>query len=279
MTLKTILTTTALGLGLSTAALADGDWNYDPENNEIGRIYYYERTNSDGTMDERVTVFRRDETRIDVYKENGLCYGAALVTADLDFETYSAPTITGGRLQPDAQHMEFAWLEWDRDAAAVTTLVQLPNMELRHNMPTEGETWHLFDFDLASLTMMTPHLSNPDAGFDFGMALFWADPNASNAEQLYWMGDIEARPAGVENRLGHEARLYTLSGSAFDVDRATGSQGQLWLDAEDGHVVDAIFPAPNHPGYTDFRLRLLNVSDGGDAEWTALLRAHYEGCE
>jgi hypothetical protein len=51
------------------------------------------------------------------------------------------------------------------------------------------------------------------------------------------------------------------------------------MDSEDGHVVDAVMPVPNHAGYTDFRLRLLNVSDGGEPEWTALLRAHFEGCE
>ena len=59
----------------------------------------------------------------------------------------------------------------------------------------------------------------------------------------------------------------------------SNEEGRLWLDSEDGHVVDAVMPVPNHPGYTDFRLRLLNVSDGGEAEWAALLRAHFEGCE
>ena len=50
--------------------------------------------------------------------------------------------------------------------------------------------------------------------------------------------------------------------SAFEIDLSTGKEGRLWLDEEDGHVVDAIMPVPNHPGYTDFRLRLLDVSDG-----------------
>lgn len=277
MSLKSILASTTLGLTLTAGAFADSDWAYSPENNDIGRIYYYERTNTDGTMDERVTVFRRDETRIEVYKESMLCQRAALVTAELDFETFSAPVITGGQLQPNAQHMEFAWLEWDRDAGQLDILVQLPNFELRDDAPIETETWHLFDFDLASLTMMTPHLANPAQNFNFGMALAWADPNTE--DPMFWMGDVEAAASGNETRLGHETRLYTLTGSAFEGEMATSDEGQLWLDAEDGHVVDAIFPAPNHPGYTDFRLRLLNVSDGGEAEWTALLRAHYEGCE
>jgi hypothetical protein len=43
-------------------------------------------------------------------------------------------------------------------------------------------------------------------------------------------------------------------------------------------VVEASFPVPNHPGYRDVLLKLNKVSDGGAAEWTALLKAHFAGC-
>jgi hypothetical protein len=269
---------TALTLALTTLAADPATtWSYSPENDAIGRIYYYERTNTDGSRDERVTVFRRDATHIEVYKENGLCTGAALVTAELDFETFSASVITGGRLLPDAQHHEFAFLTWDQANEQLDIHVQFPDMELREDAPVPRSDWHLFDFDLASLTVMTPHLADPAANFGFGMALVWTDPAAG--DPLTWMGDVDAAPAGTENRLGHDSRVYSLTGSAFSGENATGNEGRIWLDATDGHVVDAIFPAPNHAGYTDFRLRLLNVGDGGASEWEQLLRAHFEGCE
>ena len=83
-------------LSPAVSAQADSPWTYHESDDEIGRIYYYERSNIDGSMDERVTVFRRDADQIEVYKENGLCRRAALVTAQLDLETLSAPVITGG---------------------------------------------------------------------------------------------------------------------------------------------------------------------------------------
>jgi len=252
------------------------DWSYQPERNHVGRIYYYERTNSDGTSDERVTMFRRSETNIEVYKENGLCQNAALVIAELDFETFSAPVITGGALLPDAEHLEFAFLNWDQTAARLDIRVALPDMEIIEETDVPSTPWHLFDFDLASLTMMTPHLAAPEHGFDFGMALVWTDPEAG--DPLTWMGDVHAAFSDNAVRIGYQTRHYQLTGSAFTGDRAVGSAGDLWLDAADGHVVEAIFPAPNHAGYTDFRLRLQNVSDGGATEWDALLRAHFEGC-
>ena len=264
-------------VSLAAWARVDNPWTYHESDDGIGRIYYYERTNTDGSMDERVTVFRRDATHIEVYKENGLCHRAALVTAQLDLETLSAPVITGGALQPDAQHVEFAFLELNPDTGVVDMLVQLPDAEIRNNVEIETANWTLFDFDLASFTVATPHLDNPQYGFGFGMALLWADPSA--ADPLFWMGEVNAEHVGQGEHLGVVADEYRLTGSAFEIELSTGEEGRLWLDSEDGHVVDAVMPVPNHPGYTDFRLRLLDVSDGGEAEWTTLLRAHFEGCE
>ncbi len=264
-------------LSPAVSAQADSPWTYHESDDEIGRIYYYERSNIDGSMDERVTVFRRDADQIEVYKENGLCRRAALVTAQLDLETLSAPVITGGALQPGGRHIEFAFLELNPETGRVDMLVQLPDMEIRDDVEIETANWTLFDFDLASFTVATPHLDNPQLGFDFGMALLWADPSAD--DPLFWMGELTAEHVGQVEHLGVTADEYRLAGSAFEIGLSAGEEGRLWLDGEQGHVVDAIMPVPNHPGYTDFRLRLLKVSDGGEAEWTALLEAHFEGCE
>jgi hypothetical protein len=264
-------------ISIAASAQANNPWTYHESDDAIGRIYYYERTNTDGSMDERVTVFRRDATHLEVYKENGLCHRAALVTAELDLETLSAPVITGGALQPDAQHVEFAFLELNPETGVVDMRVLLPDMEIRNDVEIENANWTLFDFDLASFTVATPHLDNPQEGFGFGMALLWADPSIE--DPFFWMGEVTAEHVGQGERLGTVTDEYLLTGSAFENDLSTGKEGRLWLAADDGHVVDAIMPVPNHPGYTDFRLRLLKLSDGGEAEWKALLRAHFEGCE
>lgn len=274
-TIKIFLVAGAM-MGLAASAGASTPWTYDAADDHIGRIYYYERTNTDGSLDERVTVYRRSATQLEVYKENGLCYNAALVTAELDLSTLSAHTITGGQLQPNAEHVEFAFLTTNEEGSQVDMLVQLPDVEIREDAEIGNEHWHLFDFDLASFTVATPHLDNPTAGFGFGMALLWADSSA--VDPLFWMGEVEAAHTGSVSHLGHRTERYALTGSAFEWEGASGTQGQLWLDADEGHVVDAIFPAPNHPGYSDFRLRLLHVSDGGDVEWTAHLTRHFEPC-
>ena len=210
----------AAAISTAACAQADNPWTYSKSDDEIGRIYYYERTNTDGSMDERVTVFRRDATHIEVYKENGLCRRAALVTAQLDPETLSALVITGGALQPDAQHVEFAFMELNPETGIVGMLVQLPDTEIRNDVEIENANWTLFDFDLASFTVATPHLDDPEDGFGFGMALLWADPSA--ADPLFWMGELAAEHVGQGEHLGVVADEYRLTGSAFEIDRSTG---------------------------------------------------------
>jgi len=278
MSFKKLLLGAATGAAcLSACAQAESPWTHDAADDRIGRIYYYERSNTDGTLDERITIFRRDATQIEVYKESNLCVNAALVTATLDLETLSAPIITGGQLRPNAEVMEFAFLEQNEAGDQMDMRVQLPDMEIRNETEIGHPNWVLFDFDFASFTVATPHLDNPRGGFDFGMALIWADP--TSPDPFFWMGDLAADYVAGGEHLGVLSDQYRLTGSALDHPLAIGSEGQLWLDAEEGHVVDIIVPAPSHPGYTDYRLRLLRVSDGGEAEWTSLLTAHFEGCE
>lgn len=274
--LKPATVVALLLLATSVSAENPSRWAYDAKNDRIGRIYYYERTNTDGSMDERITVFRKNVTDIEVYKENGFCKRAALVSAELDLDTLSASSISGGALQPEAQHVDFAFLEYNEEQQQVALRVELPDMEIRDESEVRSMPWTLYDFDLASLTVTTPHIENREGGFSFGMALLWADPGV--ADPFYWMGDVHASYLGDEKRLGVASEHYRLTGSAFSGEKATASEGELWLDSEDGHIVDAVFPTPNHPGYTDFRLKLQRISDGGEAEWTTLLKAHFEGC-
>ncbi|WP_291843027.1 hypothetical protein [Maricaulis sp.] len=270
MTKSLALATTALAL--LTSACQANEFAHVAANDHVGRILYYERTNQDGSLDERVTVYRASPTSLEVYKENGLCGNAALVTAELDLDTFSARQFVGGQLRPEAEVMEFAFLEQNEAGDRMDMVVRLPDMEIRNDVEIASPHWHLFDFDLASLTAVTPYLRDPGAAFDFGMALLWADPSAP--DPLVWMGDVTASPTGLDN--GEYS--YDLSGTALTGERSTGPAGTLRINAREGYITHAAFPVPNHPGYSDFELNLLRVSDGGAAEWDALLRAHWADC-
>ncbi|MEX0645372.1 MAG: hypothetical protein WD076_08675, partial [Parvularculaceae bacterium] len=150
--------------------------------------------------------------------------------------------------------------------------VELPDREpLKSSVTVETLPFHLYDFDFASLTVMTPHLADPKAGFSFGLPLIIADP--SRDDFLLYLGEAVVSFRSEEEYGGRPAYRYAVGGPAF------GSfGGALWLDAEEGHILDIETGIPNHLEYHDFKLKLVGIDDGGAVAWTKLLTAHFEGC-
>jgi len=238
----------------------------------IGRTYHYVRSNLDGSLAENVYVHRASADRIEVYKARSKCTNAAHVIADLDLANGFARRIGGGRLLPGAGREEFAVLTFDPDADRLDAKIELPGRApLRASVEIDDGPWHLYDFDFASLTVMTPRIA-PRTDFSFGLPLAIADPNRENI--IEYLGRAEIIYRQDEERLGRPAHRYIVGGPAF------GSfGGSLWLDAEEGHILDVETSIPNHLDYANFKLELEGVEDGGAPAWKRLLAAHFEGCD
>ncbi len=242
------------------------------ERDAVGRIYHYVRTNIDGSDPENVYVFRKRADFLEVYKMRNKCANAAFVTAELDMEKGYATHLTGGRLKPGASHEDFATLSYDSGTKRVSAEITPPEGATKSaSVLIEDEPWHDYDFDFASLTVMTPHLA-PRADLSFGLTLIIPDP--SREDFLIYLGRADLIYRQDEERGGRPARRYMVGGPAF------GSfGGSLWLDAEEGHILDVETGIPNHREYENFKLELENIDDGGQAAWTRLLTAHFEGCK
>ncbi|HYD13177.1 MAG TPA: hypothetical protein VEC11_10055 [Allosphingosinicella sp.] len=236
----------------------------------IGRIYTYVRSDRDGAEAETIHVYRESRTQIGVAKMRGRCNNAAYVTADLDLERGYATRLGGGRLRPNAQREEFAVLSYDAAMRRLDGRVDTPNGPILLTLNVADTPWHIYDFDLASLTITAQYRPNRRANFSFGMPLLWPDDGAN---PLRYLGRAELRFVRAERRGGRRALRFEAGGPAFG-----NRGGPIWFDAVDGHIVEASWGIPNHSEHRDFRLRLTRISDGGAAEWRRLLSAHFEGC-
>lgn len=236
----------------------------------IGRIYSYIRSDRDGAEAETIHVFRQSRTQIGVAKMRSRCTNAAYVTADLDLERGYATRLSGGRLRPNAQREEFAVLTYDAAARRLNGRVETPNGPLVLTQSVADTPWHIFDFDLASLTITAQYRPNRRANLSFGMPLLWPDDGAN---PLRYMGRADLRFVRAERHNGRRALRFEAGGPAFGT-----RGGPIWFDATDGHILEASWGIPNHSEHRDFRLRLTRVSDGGEAEWRRLLSAHFENC-
>ena len=263
--MKKFIASLALAAALAPQAAAATD---GPD--RIGRIYSYIRSDRDGAEAETIHVFRQSRTHIGVAKMRGRCTNAAYVIADLDLERGYATRLGGGRLRPNAQREEFAVLTYDAAARRLDGRVETPNGPIILTQIVADTPWHIFDFDLASLTITAQYRPNRRADLSFGMPLLWPEDGAN---PLRYLGRADLRFVRVERPNGRRALRFEAGGPAFGT-----RGGPIWFDAAEGHILEASWGIPNHSEHRDFRLRLTRVSDGGETEWRRLLSAHFENC-
>lgn len=232
-----------------------------------GPIYSYLRSNRDGSEAETIHVYRPRPGYVEVTKMRDRCTNAAFVTATM--AGGEAARLTGGRLRPGATHEDFAELGFSD--GRIEARLTAPAGELRQSVAVADRPWHLYDFDLASLTAAPPAAVKARRDFSFGVALIWLGEDP--ADFLRYLGRADARFVREERREGRRALRYELGGPAF----AGALGGPLWLDAREGFVVGAELGRPNHAEYRDFKLRLTGTGRGA-AAWKRLLEAHFEGC-
>ena len=231
----------------------------------IGRLYAYVRSNQDGTRPENIYVYRAGAAQLEVGKMVARCTDAAFVTADLDLARRQPLSLVGGRLARNGEQTPFAWLTYDRTSHRLHA--QVPSADIDRYVSLDGEPWTIYDFDLADITALNAGRAPAPADFDLAVALIW--PGQGSRDPFRNLGRAYFRYAGVEPRLEREALRFEASG---------GLNGQLWLDAREGHVLEARFAEPNHVEYRDFRLVLERVEDNAAARWAAVRAAHWADC-
>jgi len=230
-----------------------------------GRLYTYVRSNQDGSLPETIYQYRASETHLEVGKIVSRCANAAFVTADMDLARGHGLRFTGGRIGRDANQEPFAYLEFD--PASQTLRARIEQAGIDQSVAIAGAPFIIYDFDLSDLNAALAGRPARREDFRFAVSLIWPEPDSANIfRDLGW---AEARFAAAESHLDRAAFRYEISG---------GLNGQLWLDARDGHVLEARLAEPNHTEYADFRLVLQNVEDEAAATWLEVRRAHWRDC-
>ncbi len=254
------------------AALAAGSVAPDA-GAEVGRTFHYQRSNIAGGEEEQIYVHRAAPDRIEVYKMRARCTGAAFVTAHIDPATGEASKLIAGRLAPGATSRTIGVMTHDGATKRIAISLDLGDRKLDLGIDAPDRPWHLYDYDLATLGAALVAQGPGKAPFAFGMALVWTDPSKPD-EFLRWLGKAEATFVRAERHLDRDTLRFAVTGPAF----GDKGGGPIWIDAQDGRIVDVQWGRPNHDGYADFRLQLKAELPRGDGAWKALLTRHFAGC-
>ena len=243
----------------------------------VGTTLAYVRSNQDGSMPERIFVHIANEHELHVAKMVAPCTDAAYVTARFGDRIAGAvmteaQSLVGGRLQRDGTQLPQAWLDLATDGKR--TLNVRPGAADAEPVVFDAPPapWRMYDFDMAEFALFGPRLTQD---FTFGLALAWPE---DKAPLLRILGEAKAK--FLYSSDGATKNHFRISGPAFDDVRAGGRGGEMITDATYGHVIEARFGLPNHPGYGNFLLKLVKVSPGaeGDAAWRDAITRHWQGC-
>ena len=243
-----------------------------PPPDPTGTTLAYLRSNQDGTLPEFIYMHVVSPTEIHVAKMVAPCTDAAYVTATFDPATREATQLIGGRLNREGAQRPQAWLTFLPETRKLEVRFGKPDAKPAETYDAPPAPWRMYDFDLAEFALFGPH---EPKDFTFGFALAWPD---GSAPSLRIPGAVAAKflyssDKGTKNH-------FRLSGPAF-TDPVVGDRGgEMITDAKRGHILDARFGRPNHPGYANFMLKLTAATPApeGEAVWRKALSDHWANC-
>jgi hypothetical protein len=247
----------AAWLVLVAAGCQTSDFTFRPERVDPGRVVHYVKSNLDGSKPSLVSLYIAARDRIEVYKSEKDLDDSADVLARLDWSRFSADRLDAGVITADGRREPRAELTIRGSELAV----KIGDDE--QTFAVETFPLHVYNFDLMSLNVMLPHVTDPKRSF----RVAFAEPTFGTKKELMELrGFATARYGGTERVDGVPTRRYTLAGA--------GMNGTLWVNVEDGLIEKFESPVPNNPGWTSLRLERRATARMTPEEWRTYKLTH-----
>ena len=257
-----LLSTFALLLIPGPAYAQLSKFRYEPDRIEVGTLYIYEKSNIDGSNAGRIALYVARKDRLESFKWHEGGGMAPLVTADIDWKTFSVRRFE-------------SWQVWDGDGRRLQArLEKLPDeprvrITFGENIETatiENWPWHSYDFDFGSLNFAFRHLIDPESPFVIGISdLALADD--SGTRKFADKGIVTVKYLGREERAGVNCRKYAIDGKGLE-----NRGGVIWVHEEKHHIVDYEIDLPDEGGFDSGKLLLVGVEAMGEREWREFKR-------
>ena len=92
-----------------------GKFGFKPKKINSGEVYFYKKSNQDGSHLHWVATYIGDQSHMESLKWMEGNFGATLVSANMDWETFSVQEFEGGRITPEGQKVIGARLKQEGD--------------------------------------------------------------------------------------------------------------------------------------------------------------------
>ncbi len=236
-------------------------FQYQPDRIEIGTLYHYTKSNTDGSKPVKIALYVASLERIEAFKMDPKAEAPDLVIATMDWALFSPGTIESYRVQSDGSRqmvVKESLQAGNRYQSYIANLLWIRGKTF--SGPIGHYPVHNYNFDLASLNFTFRHLINPTQDFEIGLEMPCFDL-VHMAKPVY-LGKVTIHYLGEEACHENVCRKYKIGGSAFG-----RRQGYLWVNKEGDYFEKVEIPVPDNPAWKDFKLELTGIEFMDEKGW------------
>ncbi|MCJ7622238.1 MAG: hypothetical protein MUO76_01955, partial [Anaerolineaceae bacterium] len=241
-------------------------FKYQPEKIDVGQIYHYIKSNLDGTNPAKVSIYIASKSHIEVLKVEPESEVLAYVTADMNWENFSADHLLAWHILPDGKLSpqvvsalsvkDHTFTIWRGTAA--------------YPAPVRHYPIHNYNFDFISLNFVFRHLIDPYQDFEIGIVepnwdLVMSpgfDESGENSEVFLYTGKAKVEYLGDDIYRDVECHKYRISGKGL-----RDQEGFIWVNREKGYFENLEHPHPDNPVWDSLNMELQSTGFMSTGDW------------
>jgi|TARA_Y100000294_G_scaffold177868_1_gene205331 hypothetical protein len=250
-------------------------FEYQPEKIKIGTVYHYVKSNIDGTNPADVSIYVASRQRVEVLKIEQGSTLPAYVTADFDWESFSAVRLDSWHIIEDGSLRRQLESHLSRENNTYTAYLEggIFSADVGHY------PLHNYNFDFISFNFIFRHLIDPEQKFAIGVVepnwdvILSPDfsPTGEATDVLRYKGKALIEFLGADTYRDVDCRKYRISGEGMDE-----QVGFFWANIEHGHFENFEHPHPDNPAWDSFKFDLRSIEYMTLAEWKEFIAARHK---
>jgi hypothetical protein len=221
---------------------------------DINTLYTYQKSNWDGTHASLIYLYVKDTHQLESFKWNKGDEWSTLVSAELDWKTFSVSGLQNIRVFKNGEKKTIAWLKADEKGKLIFQVA-----DNKDSVQLTDTHWHSYDFDFASLGFSWRALKNKESSFSFLIADAFFRENKIGFENK---GHVQVDYYGREMVNGKSCLKYKIDGAGLQ-----NKGGNIWINPTTFIIEQYKILLPDEEGFKDGMLQLLKTEKLKAGDW------------
>ena len=215
-------------------------------------VYEYRKSNWDGTHLSTVFLYVADNNTLESFKWWDGDTVATLVSADINWNTYSVNEFKNYKLKKGQAPQFVAKLKGDNT-------LRIEVGETKDSLLIDDLPWQSYDFDFAGLSFIWRALKDKRDSFWFHIADV---AMINNAPKFVNKGKVRVQFVGVEAINGKHRLKYSIDGIGLE-----NKGGHIWINPQDFMIDQYKILLPDEPGFANGMMQLVKTYKMKAGDW------------